>query len=549
MCSSDLEVERLRLEAEQVREHRSEAAVEAERVREATRELERELARVRAEAEAKVEQELERVRIEAEQAREAERAAARLEAERLREAAAHEAERLREAAAQEARAAAESALKSELERVRAESEARLAAEVTQLRAEADTHRTAELAELRTQLSQVRDAAAQHARSAAADAVAAEVARANKERAAQAPPRIEPPRPGPGPGAPAGATPDDRRGFTIPSTHRAPAQDRPAARMPRPDAPTRPTRDVWMSTTPPVPPVAAPSRSSSRVWGIGAGVAVLLIAAATASYNWLPVKVQITPKATETAAATTPAVVKDNGKKAGTGELRVDTTPGGATILVDGRPRGQAPVALKGLPAGNHTVVFQTDTLQISRTVRVRADQSTTVTQDMTAGFLSVFSRIPVEIRIDGRRGVPTDDGQVVVAPGTHTVRLDNTRYNFRSEFPVEIKPGEVTAHTVMLSQRFERLDAIFAGAGDTLSGVLAALLASGSDLESATFRSTNCLVPSETWRARLSYRCTQSPTTGAALQSTTPVTHGSVLPREQRLTSSPIGATVALRED
>ena len=56
----------------------------------------------------------------------------------------------------------------------------------------------------------------------------------------------------------------------------------------------------------------------------------------------------------------------------------------------------------------------------------------------------------VEIRIDGRRGVPTDDGQVVVAPGTHTVRLDNTRYNFRSEFPVEIKPGEVTAHTVML---------------------------------------------------------------------------------------------------
>ena len=30
------------------------------------------------------------------------------------------------------------------------------------------------------------------------------------------------------------------------------------------------------------------------------------------------------------------------------------------------------------------------------------------------------------------------------------MRLENTRYNFRSEFPVEIKPGEVTAHTVML---------------------------------------------------------------------------------------------------
>ena len=50
-----------------------------------------------------------------------------------------------------------------------------------------------------------------------------------------------------------------------------------------------------------------------------------------------------------------------------------------------------------------------------------------------------------------------------------------------------------TAHTVLLSQRFERLDAIFAGAGDTLSGVLAALLSSGADLETATHEALNYL--------------------------------------------------------
>ena len=50
-----------------------------------------------------------------------------------------------------------------------------------------------------------------------------------------------------------------------------------------------------------------------------------------------------------------------------------------------------------------------------------------------------------------------------------------------------------TAHTVLLSQRFERLDAIFAGAGDTLSGVLAALLACGADLETATHEALNYL--------------------------------------------------------
>lgn len=50
-----------------------------------------------------------------------------------------------------------------------------------------------------------------------------------------------------------------------------------------------------------------------------------------------------------------------------------------------------------------------------------------------------------------------------------------------------------TAHTVMLSQRFERFDAAFAGAGDTLSAALAALLACGSDLETAALEALNYL--------------------------------------------------------
>ena len=40
--------------------------------------------------------------------------------------------------------------------------------------------------------------------------------------------------------------------------------------------------------------------------------------------------------------------------------------------------------------------------------------------------------------------------------------------------------------SVLASEKFERLDAVFAGAGDTLSAALAALLASGTDLVAAT---------------------------------------------------------------
>jgi hydroxymethylpyrimidine/phosphomethylpyrimidine kinase len=39
---------------------------------------------------------------------------------------------------------------------------------------------------------------------------------------------------------------------------------------------------------------------------------------------------------------------------------------------------------------------------------------------------------------------------------------------------------------VLASEKYERLEAVFAGAGDTLSAALAALLASGTDLVAAT---------------------------------------------------------------
>ena len=45
----------------------------------------------------------------------------------------------------------------------------------------------------------------------------------------------------------------------------------------------------------------------------------------------------------------------------------------------------------------------------------------------------------------------------------------------------------------MVSERFERFDAMFAGAGDTLSITLAAVLAAGTDLELATRESLNYL--------------------------------------------------------
>lgn len=54
-----------------------------------------------------------------------------------------------------------------------------------------------------------------------------------------------------------------------------------------------------------------------------------------------------------------------------------------------------------------------------------------------------------------------------------------------------IENALATAHTVMVSERFERFDAMFSGAGDTLSIALASVLASGTDLEMATREALN----------------------------------------------------------
>lgn len=50
-----------------------------------------------------------------------------------------------------------------------------------------------------------------------------------------------------------------------------------------------------------------------------------------------------------------------------------------------------------------------------------------------------------------------------------------------------------TPHSVMSSEKFERFEAVFSGAGDTLSAALAALIASGSDLTESVSESLSYL--------------------------------------------------------
>ena len=139
-------------------------------------------------------EELARVRSESEQALEAQLVAASADAERVRAEATREAREAREAA----ESAAEQALRSEIARVRADTEQTLASELVKLRGEDDERRKKELAEITAQVAQLKDAAAEQAKAAAAEALQSELDRVRRSAVVQervirlAPPPLTPP---------------------------------------------------------------------------------------------------------------------------------------------------------------------------------------------------------------------------------------------------------------------------------------------------------------------------------------------------------------------
>ncbi len=199
-----LRAEEARLRAEEAEHLRAEEtrlrAEEAERVRAEAEIARAEAERIRLEALEAQEAfaaELARVRAEVEQSLAAQLDSARVESERMRAA---------EAATARERAAAEAQLKAELDRLKFvatqtrkadESEVRratdqikqLEGELARVHAQAEERQAAQLEELRTQMVEMREAAAHQARTAAAEAVASEVARATAQSHESTPRRL------------------------------------------------------------------------------------------------------------------------------------------------------------------------------------------------------------------------------------------------------------------------------------------------------------------------------------------------------------------------
>lgn len=138
-----------------------------------------------------------------------------------------------------------------------------------------------------------------------------------------------------------------------------------------------------------------------------------------------------------------AVVPPTGvKRKASGELRVNSTPAGAQVLVDGKARGVTPVALAELSPGRHELTLVSGAGTVRRDIRITAGETTVIEEAIFSGWVTVYSPFEVAI-VENGRVLPVDArNQAMLPAGVHELTMTNKALGFETAARVEVKPGE-----------------------------------------------------------------------------------------------------------
>lgn len=145
-----------------------------------------------------------------------------------------------------------------------------------------------------------------------------------------------------------------------------------------------------------------------------------------------------------------------------GRLSISSQPAGATILLDGQPRGTAPAEVSDVAAGDHELVLDLNGVRIRQKVSVAAGTVTTVAvpmkaagegpvdapaevppADPTTGGLRV--KVPFEMQVfEGQTLVGVTGDRLVLPPGPHDLRIVSETLGFEKPLHAEIFAGKTT---------------------------------------------------------------------------------------------------------
>jgi len=400
-------------------------AAELERVRrEGEDQLAAEVRRIRKEAEQLLATKLALAQAQAERDREERNARARAEADAAKAAAMEEARHVVEEAAARAKMAedevervrseADAQLKAAVAKARGESEAQLQEQVARAKAETEARLEAQLAsvigqaeqfqhahrEMTVDADKIRMEAAEKARAAAEVALASETERIRAEANERLAGEIRRLRA-------EAARAQTARAQEIPLFASSMGSEKPSG-------------------------FADISRAALRGirWDFVATAAlIILVVVAGALYL---------PRAVSSAARTSSTLVGTAGKAAKAAAKEAVT----AAPVVTRRAITAAEHAIPHPDAVNAATGPQPAAVESSAATAPQADSG--------PGFMTVFSRLPMQVFVDGKRIGTSDDGQLLLTSGAHRIEVVNEHFRYRSSGTLTIRPGHVQPYNVVL---------------------------------------------------------------------------------------------------
>jgi PEGA domain len=120
----------------------------------------------------------------------------------------------------------------------------------------------------------------------------------------------------------------------------------------------------------------------------------------------------------------------------------------ANVLIDGAPRGAAPVTVD-LPAGAHRVLVRGPNGSVERAVRIRAGESSEITEAIFPGWVALTTSIDLTLSEGGQPLARDDRGWAILPPGPHEIHLDNRALGVHEVRSVVVTPGDTTRLSFM----------------------------------------------------------------------------------------------------
>ena len=134
-------------------------------------------------------------------------------------------------------------------------------------------------------------------------------------------------------------------------------------------------------------------------------------------------------------------------------LRITTKPAGASVTVDGRPRGVSPLAVEDLNPGSHIVRVDRAGYSLERTINLQAGSDTTTQLTLDAqppqaasghGLLMISTPIALQA-FEGDRLIGTSQASPwQLRAGRHEVTLVNSAIGFQLKQAIDVEAGQTT---------------------------------------------------------------------------------------------------------